>query len=131
MRKIEQQMCDAVRARKNWSNGNTRVEILPGATPEGALFRVYLHGNLIAGGDYTWSRNLMVTLAGWPTVTTRSRVNAILRAFAQGGAGVYQSKCSQFFSQWGKAREIGAHDSLAPTTGAQHAEQQAAAQVQL
>lgn len=128
MRVIEQQMCDAIRARKSWSSGNTRVYI-NADHPE--LWSVTLHGNTIAAGSFNRTGGyLQVTLAGWPTVTTRSRVNAILRAFAQGGASVYQSKGAQFFHQWGKDVEIGASEWQQPTTGGEHYAA-AAAQVQL
>ena len=42
MRKIEQQMCRAIQANKNWKSGNTEV-----VTMDGVSF-VYLHGNKIA-----------------------------------------------------------------------------------
>jgi hypothetical protein len=38
--------------------------------------QVYLYGNMIAGHDE--NGNKFVTLAGWQTVTTRDRINAIL-----------------------------------------------------
>ena len=67
MRKIEEAMCAAVRSRKNWQSGNTRVENFNGE------ITVYLHGNaiyrIIDGVKY-W------TFAGWPTQTTKSRLRA-------------------------------------------------------
>ena len=119
MRVIEQQMCAAIRARRNMTRGNTRVEI---ANTLGN-WRVYLHGNLIATGG---SAGLSVTLAGWGTVTTRSRVNALLRAFAQGGAYVYQSKHAQHFAQWGEHRPVDSSEWIRPTTGGERAAAQGA-----
>ena len=85
MRKIEQQMVEAINSGKSFSLGNTRVTALDRLNQSG----VYLHGNLIA--VFTWKyhglgilRNpsytlerVRCTLAGWGTVTTRSRLNAI------------------------------------------------------
>lgn len=68
MRVIENRMLQAVRNRRNFSNGNTVVRV------ENGDVRVYLHGNLIfqnVGGVESF------TLAGWNTVTTRSRLNAL------------------------------------------------------
>ena len=45
MRKIEQQMCAAIKADKNWSSGNTQVVTNDGVST------VYLHGNKIAMVD--------------------------------------------------------------------------------
>lgn len=105
MRIIECKMIQAVKAGKNWSNGNTCVK--PGLL--GAM-GVYLHGNLIA---FVSPTELRVTLAGWPTVTTRSRVNALLRELAAPGYGVGQRNGRQWLtnSGWMKAaREIGANE---------------------
>lgn len=81
MRKIEQAMIAAIKAGKNWSLDNTRVTV---ATREdGAkITSVYLHGNLIAqtGKAGGWG----FCLAGWNSVTSRSRINAILREVAPG-----------------------------------------------
>ena len=65
MRKIEQQMNNAVNNRVSWSNSNTRVDRM------GNRSEVYLHNNHIAtvydDGD------LQLSSAGWETVTTKSR----------------------------------------------------------
>ena len=81
MRKIEEQMNMAIRSRKNWSGSNTTVQCfkdLNGITTE---VNVLLHGNLIAGLD-TATNDLNISSAGWETVTTKSRLNAILEEFA-------------------------------------------------
>ncbi len=72
MRKIEQQMIAAVLAGRDWQSANTAVRT------EGGNVLVTLHGNTIARcttGVWEW------TLAGWNTPTTRSRINALARAF--------------------------------------------------
>lgn len=65
MRKITQDIAEAFYAGNSLLRGNTTT------TGE----EVYLHGNLIAKskGD-----TVMLTLAGWNTVTTRERLNGIL-----------------------------------------------------
>ena len=68
MRKIEEAMCAAVKEHKNWNCKNTRVEC------EDNTVRVFLHGNQIYKVVDGVKR---FTLAGWNTVTTRSRLNAL------------------------------------------------------
>ena len=83
MRKIEQQMCDAVQSNKNWSSANTMVTI----DEETNTSSVYLHGNLIA----TVTENDMTIYdGGWQSVTTKSRLNALCDAFCIAGEGVFQ-----------------------------------------
>ena len=67
MRKIEKQTLEAIKANRDFKNGNTEVS--------GGV--VYLHGNRIAWRD--GNRLIMdtATLHRWPTVTTRSRLNAL------------------------------------------------------
>lgn len=82
MRKIEAQMNAAIKADKNWSSGNTQV-----VTNEG-LSTVYLHGNKIALVDNT---SVTVFDGGWQTVTTKSRLNAIINEFCNAMTdGVFQ-----------------------------------------
>lgn len=73
MRKIEKDMLRAIRNRKNWRCENTEVVV----TDE--TVNVYLHENRIVR---YWPASMMLdmTLCGWPTVTTRSRLNAITEA---------------------------------------------------
>ena len=82
MRKIEAQMNAAIAGRRNWAKDNTRVEV----NKHGDTF-VYLHGHNIAtianNGDMTLSS------CGWETVTTKSRLNAILDCFVH-NIGIYQ-----------------------------------------
>ena len=71
MRKIEQQMNEAIRFCLNWSGGNTTVHV----NEDTASSVVRLHGNKIAevGNDY-----IQLFDGGWQTNTTKSRLNAIL-----------------------------------------------------
>lgn len=71
MRVIEVEMVQAVRALKNWSKDNTRVEV------QGNEARVYLFENHIADVvDGVLAIN-EATLARWPTRTTKSRLRAL------------------------------------------------------
>lgn len=68
MRKIEKEMLAAVRERRNWSSGNTSVNVVDN------VVRVHLHGNHI------YSDNMgckSFTLAGWVSNTTISRLRAL------------------------------------------------------
>lgn len=73
MRKIEQEMLDAISCNVNWSKDNTRVE-------SGKLScMVYLHGHHIASVDHLDSSVTVNkdTLMEYPTNTTKSRLRAL------------------------------------------------------
>lgn len=72
-RKIEQQMIAAIRAGKPFKSGNTEV-----VQPANGATEVLLHGNPII--RYVPCEGWMWSLAGWNTATTRSRINAAVRA---------------------------------------------------
>ena len=79
MRKIEQQMNEAILNRKDFFKGNTSVQHY--TTETGAREAVvHLHGNHIA----TIGDTLQICDAGWQTVTTKSRLNALCNEFAEG-----------------------------------------------
>ena len=94
MRKIEAQMIMAVRDQlngirtKEWRSGNTCVRSVFDAQL-GPVVVVELHGNEIA--QFTNGGMLKITDAGWQTVTTKSRLNALLDCF-YGGVGICQVK---------------------------------------
>lgn len=71
---------------------------------------VYLHGNRIAWreeGKNGYTRSYNFTLAGWPTVTTRERLNGILNIMGGAKAGFHQEKGVQYFTDLtGKKRAI-------------------------
>lgn len=96
MRKIEQQMIDAIKSRKNWSNSNTYTEY----SEKSNRVAVYLHHNHIANVWYEGDVPQVVYLsdAGWMTVTTKSRLNAICGEFLAQGMGIYQKNWEWFFT---------------------------------
>ena len=73
MRKLERQMNFAVSNKGNWSGSNTSVSYDRAEN----LSEVRLHGNLIAWYDHT-KQTLGLSSCGWETVTTKSRLNALL-----------------------------------------------------
>ena len=78
MRKIEQQMNEAILNRKDFFKGNTSVENY--ITETGAREAIVkLHGNHIA----TVGDTLQISDAGWQTVTTKSRLNALCNEFEE------------------------------------------------
>ena len=76
MRIITQQASRAFRiGSKNYKRDNTRVSI----DKEGGKY-LYLHDNLIARENHTESlEDFEISLAGWPTPTTRERLNGLLQ----------------------------------------------------
>jgi len=76
MRKIESQMNAAIKARRNWSSGNTSVNF-----DEQNVAYVYLHGNKIA---VVSDKFLKLYDGGWQSNTTKSRLNALLDEFHYG-----------------------------------------------
>jgi len=88
MRKIEQQMNNAISNQKDWKNANTQV------TTEGDVSRVFLHGNQIA----TIGQNFIQLFdGGWQSNTTKSRLNAILKEHGLNGESVFQKNFDWFF----------------------------------
>lgn len=86
MRKIEKKMIAAINARACMNDGNTTVSV------GGGNDHVYLHGNLIA---IIKPETIEVSLAGWATPTTRSRIHAICIAFTK-SRGIGQRKGKQY-----------------------------------
>lgn len=91
MRKIEQDTIRAVRqllagqrTRPEWRKGNmAAIRAVDMSTADrDTVVTVYLHGNAIARVNRR-TLELQVTLAGWDTVTTRSRLNALAYGLVQ------------------------------------------------
>jgi hypothetical protein len=83
MRVVEKKMVAAVKARKNMRCGTTTV------SNDGNTTTVFLHRSPIAVVD--WNDNtITVDNCGWATVTTKSRLNAVLQTFTD--AGIHQHK---------------------------------------
>ena len=76
MRKLEREMNQAIRGQRNWAGSNTTVF----TTDNGLESTVYLHGNHIAT-YFHYDRTLQIFDGGWQSVTTKSRLNALLAEF--------------------------------------------------
>ena len=87
MRKIEMEMNSAIRYRRNFSKANTSVRCFKtnGVTTD---VDVFIHGNHIASLD-TATHALTIKDGGWQSVTTKSRLNALLDEFAP-SMGIFQ-----------------------------------------
>lgn len=68
MRKIEQQMVEALNHGHDWKSGNTAVN------KDG---QVFLYGNKIAFREEGVIRRDEATFLRWPTATTKSRLRAM------------------------------------------------------
>ena len=87
MRKIERDMNTAIRNRKeHWQCANTLVESFYCSATDRVGSIVKLHGNKIAE---VYANSIVLFDGGWQTVTTKSRLNALLDEFAT-GTGVIQ-----------------------------------------
>jgi len=90
MRLIEKQMNTAIRYRKNWAGSNTMVRV------SREVVEVFLHGNHIASLD-TATHKLTIKDGGWQSVTTKSRLNALLDEFVP-SVGIFQKNWTWFLS---------------------------------
>ena len=92
MRKIEEQMNNAVANNMDWHNANTSVSF----DPETSVSVVRLHGNKIAevGDDY-----LTIFDGGYQSKTTKSRLNALIDRFCNAVTdGVFQKDWTWYVS---------------------------------
>ena len=89
MRKIEQQMNNAIQNNLNWQSGNTTVHF----EEESGVSIVRLYGNKIAEVGDTFIR---LFDGGHPTKTTKSRLNAILAEHGDDGDCVFQKNFDWF-----------------------------------
>lgn len=85
MRKIELEMLKAIKQGVNKSLSNTVV-----LHDNIDQCHVYLHGNKIA---LISSQSIKINMCGWATVTTRARLNAILKPYK---LGITQRKGIQY-----------------------------------
>ena len=92
MRKIEQQMNRAVVNKNDWSNSNTFVDYNSNTN----CSTVVLHRTAIAVYDHN-TQALKLNTGGWYSVTTKSRLNAILDQLIT-GARVFQRDFNWFLS---------------------------------
>ena len=91
MRKIERQMNTAIANGVDFKLDNTQVVSYTNCSD------VFLHGNLIARIGETW---IELFDGGWQTVTTKSRLNAILKEHAIDGECVYQKNFKWFVDKF-------------------------------
>ena len=91
MRKVEIQMNHAIRYRRNWAGSNTMVRVYK------EVVEVFLHGNHIASVD-TATNQLQIFDGGWQSVTTKSRLNALLDEFDY-GSWIFQKNWQWFFAR--------------------------------
>ena len=80
----------AIRNNISWSNTNTTVHF----NAEDETSNVYLHGNLIAVIGDTF---IQLFDGGYQSVTTKSRLNAILAENGNGSDCVFQKNFEWFF----------------------------------
>ncbi len=100
MRQIEEQMNFAITHKGNFSKSNTEVEYNENSN----CSSVYLHGHQIA----TYCHNtqaLKLSSCGWQTVTTKSRLNAILDEVKY-GCRVFQKNFDWFVSFNNQTRDF-------------------------
>lgn len=126
MRKIEEEMVSALNIGTRFKRDNTYVSERY-SKDGGANWRqnVWLYGNLIAvlfsdGPRWAPPRKVYFTMAGWPTVTTKSRLSAILSQFVRPGAGIHQQNWEMFFQiEPGEGNEIplDSHEWIGVTAG--------------
>jgi len=111
MRKIEQQMNNAIANNQNWQSANTAVTF----DPETNESKVYLHGNHIAtvGDDF-----VQIFDGGWQSHTTKSRLNAILSEHGIKGECVYQKNFKWFVDKFiGQAGSSSVYNTYDFTNG--------------
>ena len=92
MRVIERQMNDAILNQKDWKKDNTEVINCSHVSD------VFLYGNLIARIGETW---IELFDGGYQSVTTKSRLNALLHAHGCGDEYVFQKKGQWFINYQG------------------------------
>ena len=92
MRKIERAMNFAISNKGNWSSSNTQVTFNESTN----CSSVFLHGHNIATVDHS-TNAVKVSSCGWRTVTTKSRLNAILSEVKY-GCSVFQKQFDWYLS---------------------------------
>ena len=92
MRKIERQMNFAISNKGNWAGSNTSVSYIDSTN----CSSIYLHGHQIASFDHNL-KAVKLSSCGYETVTTKSRLNAILEEVKY-GCRVFQKNFDWFVS---------------------------------
>ena len=104
MRKIERQMNFAISNKGDWKNSNTRVEYNEFTN----CSNVFLHGHNIATVDHG-TNSVKLSSCGWETVTTKSRLNAILQE-VKTGFSIFQKQFEWFLN--GQGRTVDFFDGM-------------------
>ena len=100
MRKIESEMNAAIKSKINFSKANTSVSY-DVDTDES---NVYLHGNHIATAGPNF---LHIFDGGWQSVTTKSRLNALINEFCDAfTCGVYQKDFTWYVTDRGTTHQF-------------------------
>ena len=106
MRKLETNMNNAIRAKKNFSSSNTTVKTT--SFFDNDVYceesEVFLHGNHIATYNHV-TKELALFDGGWQSVTTKSRLNALCYEFAT-GFGVFQKNWEWFISDFQNVKKV-------------------------
>ena len=92
MRKLERQMNFAISNKADWSSSNTQVSFNSNTN----CSSIYLHGHQIATFDHNL-KAVKLSSCGYQTVTTKSRLNAILEEVKY-GCKVFQKNWNWFVS---------------------------------
>ena len=100
MRKLEKQMNKALQSKTNWAGSNTSVSYNESTN----CSSVYLHGHNIATLDHN-TNALKLSSCGYETVTTKSRLNAILEEVKY-GCRVFQKQFEWFISYNGQTQSF-------------------------
>ena len=102
MRKIERQMLQAiVDERSHWSKDNTRVESTDG------ISSVYLHGHKIAEYEHRLNGQLHINNCGYETVTTKSRLNVLIKFHCDGTRnGIFQKNWNWYLMKDGHVNDF-------------------------
>ena len=100
MRKLETNMNNAIRSKKNFSSSNTTVKTT--SFFDNDVYceesEVFLHGNHIATYNHV-TKELALFDGGWQSVTTKSRLNALCYELAT-GFSVFQKNWDWFVSDF-------------------------------
>ena len=102
MRKIEALMNNAISNKMDWQSDNTAV-IHSHDNVNAPVSHVFLHGNKIAEVGDNFVR---LFDGGWQTVTTKSRLNAILSEHGLPGERVFQKAHKWFVTVNGETVEF-------------------------
>ena len=100
MRKLEKQMNFALSNKSNWAGSNTTVCYNENTN----CSSVYLHGHNIATLDHN-TNAVKLSSCGYETVTTKSRLNAILEEVKY-GCRVFQKNWNWFVSYNNQTRDF-------------------------